>query len=276
VSAPANGSGAPAPLLGRLETIEVAWLEEQRVLRILLDRPKGNVLTRAMMAEIGAALAAQATNPRLRLVVLRGAGGNFSFGASVEEHTRDQVAGLLRTFHALARQLAGFAAPVAALVEGRCLGGAFELALCCHFLVAARSARFACPEIKLGVYPPVLAAIGHLRLGALLAERLLLTGEEIDAETAARLGLVAALLPGAADAELELLAWYRSRLEPLSAFTLREATRVTRECSGLLAALDGPLDLAERHYLERIVESHDGNEGLAAFLEGRPVRWRDA
>ncbi|MBZ5522125.1 MAG: enoyl-CoA hydratase/isomerase family protein, partial [Acidobacteriia bacterium] len=52
----------------------------------------------------------------------------------------------------------GYPVPVAALVEGRCLGGAFELALCCHFVFAARSAVFACPEIKLGVFPPVLAA----------------------------------------------------------------------------------------------------------------------
>jgi len=276
VSGPSGTPAAHAAIAGRLETLDAALLEEGRVLRILLDRPKGNVLNRAMMNELAATLASHAANAHLRLVVLRGAGGNFSFGAAVEEHARDQVAAMLATFHALARQIAAYPAPVAALVEGRCLGGALELALCCHFVLATPTARFACPEIKLGVYPPVLAALGHARLGSVLAERLILTGDEIDAESAARAGMLTALLPASGDAEIELLAWYRARLAPLSAHALREAARAARECSGLLAALGEPLQRAETRYLERVATSHDGNEGIAAFLERRAPRWRDA
>jgi DHA2 family multidrug resistance protein len=67
---------------------------------------------------------------------------------------------MLAAFHRTIRAVAAFPVPVAALVEGRCLGGAFELALACHYLFAKESAVFACPEVKLGVVPPVLAVLG--------------------------------------------------------------------------------------------------------------------
>ena len=249
--------------------------EDGRLLWIIFDRPKGNVLDRRALADVGAALERQGDDKRLKLVVLRGAGGEFSFGAAVEEHRPDLAPGLLRALHDLARRLASHPVPIAALVEGRCLGGALELAICCHFVVAARDARFGCPEIKLGVFPPLFAVAGAVRLGGPLAERLMLTGEEIDAAAAERSGLVAAVLPGERDAEAELRVWYRARLEPLSAWAIREATRAVRARSPLLAALGAPLDESERAYLERVLPSHDGNEGIEAFLARRPPRWRD-
>ncbi len=251
-------------------------IEGGTVLRLTLDRPKGNVLSRAMMSELGAALVAHRELPELRLVIVRGAGGHFSFGAAVEEHVPEQAATLLAEFHAFVRALAAFPVPVAALVEGRCLGGAFEVVLACHLVFATADARFGCPEIKLGVFPPVLAAAGALRLGGALAERMLVTGEDLDAAAMARAGLVTTVIPAGTDPEAALLAWYRERLAPLSAFSLRVATRAAREGSGLLAALDAPLRAAERLYLERLLPSHDGNEGIAAFLARRAPVWRDA
>ncbi len=85
------------------------------------------------------------------------------------------------------RELAAYPVPVAALVEGRCLGGAFELALCCHLVFATPIARAsAAPRSSSASFPPVLAAIGALRLPGALAERLLLTGEELDVDGGAR------------------------------------------------------------------------------------------
>lgn len=249
--------------------------EDGTALRVLLDRPKGNVLDRAMLSALADVLRAHRELPALRLVYLRGAGGQFSYGASVEEHRRDQAADLLATFHGLVRELAAYPVPVAALVEGRCLGGAFELVLCCHLLFAAPDAVFGCPEIKLGVFPPVLAALGPRRLGDALAERLILTGDELDAAEARRLGLLGAIFDQG-DPEEALLAWYRARLRPLSAFALRQATLAIREASGLLAALEAPLQAAEQRYLSKVLASHDGNEGIEAFLERRPPHWKDA
>ena len=241
-----------------------------------LSQPKGNVLTMEMVGELGAALDAHRDSRGLKLVVLRGVGGHFSFGASVEEHRQEQAPAMLAGFHRFIRQLAAYPVPTAALVEGNCLGGGFEVAICCHFLVATTDARFACPEIKLGVFAPVLAAIGAQRLGGLAAERLLLTGDTLLAEEAERLGLLSALITAEQDPAEALLAWYRSRLEPLSAFALRQATAAARRASGFLDDLDRALAASEELYLERLLPSHDGNEGIEAFLEKRRPAWTDA
>ena len=246
------------------------------VLWLTLEQPKGNILTIEMVTELGAALEAHRDRRELKLVVLRGAGGNFSFGASVEEHRRETAPEMLAGFHGFIRELAAYPVPTVALVEGSCLGGGFEVAICCHFLFATAGARFACPEIKLGVFPPVLAAIGGRRLGGLAAERLLLTGDTLGAEEAGRLGLLAGLVAGGEDPRQALLAWYQKRLAPLSAFALRQGTAAARRASGFLDDLDRALAAAEELYLERLLPSHDGNEGIEAFLEKRRPVWKDA
>lgn len=263
------------------ETITAALVEGGGVLSLVLHQPRANVLSMAMMAELRDALATHRGDPGLRLVIVRGAGKHFSFGASVPEHRRDSAATMLAAFHGLVRDVASYPVPVAAVVLGQCLGGAFELVLACHFVFAAPSAVFACPEIKLGVVPPVLAVLGHHRLGGPLAERMVLTSAELAAPEAHERGLLTALLPGECDgldtAALPfVLDWYRRTLAPLSAFSLREATHAVRHGSGLVASLGAPLDAAERRYVERLLPSRDGNEGIEAFLAKRPPAWVDA
>jgi cyclohexa-1,5-dienecarbonyl-CoA hydratase len=263
-------------LTTRYRTIHVDSLEQGTLLRIVLDQPKGNVLSMAMMEELSDALRVHQDDPHLRLILLEGAGGHFSFGASVEEHRKAQAGAMLAGFHRLVRDVASCPVPVGALVEGRCLGGAFELVLCCHLVFAAASARFACPEVKLGVFPPVFAVVGTSRLGGALAERLLLTGEELDARGAERAGLLALLIEDGTDTLGAALDWYRARLQGSSAFALRQAALAGRRGSGLLERLGAPLEAAERQYLTGVLESHDGNEGIEAFLARRTPRWKDA
>ena len=182
---------------------------------------------------------------------------------------------LLVALHTAARGLALNPVPVAALIEGRALGGALELAICCHFIFATHDARLGCPEIKLGVLPPLFAVAAPARFGGALTERLTLTGEEIDTATAEQAGWLTQRFAAGASAEDSMRAWYRQHLEPLSAFAIREATRAIRIRSPLAAALGQPLDDSERDYMERVATSHDGNEGIDAFLEKRPPRWLD-
>ncbi len=269
----AEAGARPGAGPGPAGAVHADLFEDGTVLRLVLDRPKGNVLTAVMMRALADALDAHAARPALRLVFLRGAGGTFSWGASVEEHRADAAPAMLATLHDLARRLAAYPVPVAALVEGRCLGGAFELALCCHFVFAARDAVFACPEVKLGVFPPVLATLGPQRLGAALAERLLLTGETMGAEALTGCGFVTALLDG--DPEAGLLAWYRAGLRGLSAFALRQGIAAIRGDTAALAALREPLAAAERRYVREVLTSHDGTEGIEAFLARRPPVWGD-
>jgi len=263
-----------APVQTGYKTLKVGLLEEGTVLRILLDKPKGNVLDSTMMDEIADALETHRSHEALRLVVLRGAGGNFSYGASVEEHVKEKAPGMLAAFHRLVRRLAAYPVPVAALVEGQCLGGGFELALICHFLFATPNARFGCPEIKLGVFPPVLAAVGADRLGSYSAERMLLTGEAVTASEAERLGWITRSVEGE-DPEADLLAWYRQTLANLSAFALRQSTEAIRGGAGWLTRLDEALTRTEAQYVDEVLASHDGNEGIEAFLARRKPSWRD-
>lgn len=255
--------------------VVVTRLEDGAVLDLRLNRPKANILDAAMMQALATELTAAAADPALKLVVIRGTGGHFSFGASVEEHKKEQAPAMLAGFHALIRQLGHLPVPVAALIEGQCLGGAFELVLVCHLLFATPGAQLGCPEIRLGVLPPVLAAVGAQRLGGALAERLLLTGASLPAAEAQQHGLLT-LLEGEAPALEQLLAWYRQHLAPLSAFALRQGTRAIRQGSGLFAALDRGLADAEALYLQEILASHDGNEGIEAFLARRPAKWVNA
>ncbi len=255
--------------------IVVERLEDGAVLDLRLNRPKANILDAAMMAALAAELTAAEADKDLKLVVIRGTGGHFSFGASVEEHRKEQAPAMLAGFHALIRQLGHFPVPVAALIEGQCLGGAFELVLVCHLLFATPNAQLGCPEIRLGVLPPVLAAVGAQRLGGALAERLLLTGAPLPAVQAQQHGLVT-LLDAETPPLAQVLAWFRKNLQPSSAFALRQGTAAIRHGSGLFAALDRGLADAEALYLREILASHDGNEGIDAFLARRPAKWVNA
>jgi cyclohexa-1,5-dienecarbonyl-CoA hydratase len=241
------------------------------VLRLELSRPKANILGAEMLGALEAALVEHRNDRSLRMVLLRGSGGHFSYGASVPEHRRDEVKSMLARFHSVARTMATYPVPIACAVEGKCLGGAFELVLCAHFTFASMNAIFACPEIKLGVFPPVLAAIGAERMPGAIAERLVLTGEEIDAATATTCGFVTRIVDG--DPEPAALDWYRKNLAPLSAHSLRVATAAVR--ARLIRAFEH-LAAVERRYLEELVPSHDGNEGIEAFIERRAPAWRDA
>jgi len=256
-----------------LETVHAEVLESGTLLRLVLDRPTGNILTSGLMEQLERKLASHANDRALRLVVLSGAAGQFSYGASVEEHRRERAPAMLRSLARLVREIALYPVPIAALVEGRCLGGGFELALACHLVFASPEAQFGCPEIKLGVFPPVLAALGPWRLGGALSDRLVLTGETITAAEARACGFVTALVDHG-DAFARLLEWYRNGLARLSAAALRTAVlAIRRDAEPLLGAR---LDDLVALYETSVLESHDGNEGIEAFLARRAPAWTNA
>jgi cyclohexa-1,5-dienecarbonyl-CoA hydratase len=254
--------------------VEAEVLQDGRLLRLVLNQPKANILSMAMMDALRVELRRHAGDVHLKMVVLQGAGGNFCFGASVEEHRKEQAASMLSTFHGFIREVAAYPVPVAALVEGRCLGGGFELALACHLLFSSANAQYGCPEVKLGVFPPVLAAVGALRLGAALAEQLIITGNTIGGERMQQAGAVTLMV--GSDAMADVTKFYQENLAGLSAHAVRQATWASRHGSGMLKALDSTLAALEQHYVAHVITSHDGNEGIQAFIERRPPVWKDA
>jgi cyclohexa-1,5-dienecarbonyl-CoA hydratase len=242
-------------------------------LRLVIDRPKGNIVTADVIAALRASLADIREQAGVKLITIEGAGDHFSFGASVEEHLPDQIGQVLPELHGLVRDLLAVAAPTAAIVRGLCLGGGFEIALACDFIFAADTARLGVPEIALGVFPPVATALLPVKVGAARASHVVLTGEQIPAPRWVEMGLVAFVTP-AAELDEAVDRWFETHLAPRSAAALRYAALGARG-PARVAAHSVLADL-ERLYLERLMQTHDAVEGVKAFIEKRPPQWRNA
>lgn len=248
------------------------WLERDgALLRLRLARPKANLCDAEMIGALQTALDAHRATRGLRGVLLDHEGPHFSFGASVEEHRKEQARAMLAAFHGLFRQLARLAIPTCAIVRGQCLGGGLELASYCTFVVATPDARLGQPEIKLAVFAPMASLLLPWRVGGGAALELCVTGRTIDAAQALRIGLVNAVTE---DPEAWVAALYSEALRPASASSLRFAERAAR--AELLRRLEHELPQLERLYLDELMATHDANEGIAAFIERRLPQLRDA
>lgn len=246
------------------------WLEDGRVLRVLLAGGKGNVLDRQALEELREILREAVSKRRLRALIVDHEGEHFSFGASVEEHLPDEVRGMLTEFHTLARELLLADVPLLAAVRGQCLGGGLELAGLCDRIFAAPGARFGQPELRLGVFAPIGSLLLPRLVGPVHAADLLLTGRSVDAREAERMGLVAEVVD---DPSESALAWAGEHLLPKSAEALRFATRAARfSWAGSFLAY---LSRLESVYLDELMSTNDAHEGLRAFLEKRKPRWED-
>ena len=237
---------------------------------ITLDGPPGNVIGADTCVAMRRVLDDVAAHGEARLVVVRGAGENFSFGASVEEHLPERVARLLEEMHALVLGLASLDVPTLAAVRGRCLGGGFELALACGMMFVEEGAVLAAPEVRLGVFAPVATAL-LTRLPRAVAEEILLTGRDVTAAEAVRWGIANRVVPGGT-LESEVESFADEHFRPRSAASLRVATAAARE--GREEALAVRLASMERRYLGDLMSLDDSREGIRAFLDKRPPRWK--
>ena len=252
--------------------VHVAFSPDRGRAAFRLFHPKGNIVTAEMVAALAQALEGLADSPHLKLVTIEGAGGDFSFGASIPEHVPGEIDRVLPQMHELIYGLLDFPAPTAAVVRGRCLGGGFELALACDFIFAERSAVFGLPEIALGVFPPAASALLPARVGAAAATSAILTGATRTADEWRTLGLVERVSePGSVAADVDR--WFDEHLRPRSAAALRHATAAAR--LSLRHPVGGVLPELERLYLRDLMGTADAAEGIAAFLAKRPARWTD-
>jgi len=252
------------------EKIRLEFTHEARVARITLAAPKANILDRIMIRELDAAFS-QCAHGAFHAIVVSADGPHFSFGASVQEHLPDQIAGTLQALHALLKRIYETPAPVIAGVRGQCLGGGFELVLACDLIIADPTAQFVSPEIKLGVFAPAASALLSIRVGQAIASRLLLTGAAIGANEAVGCGLVAKLVD---QLDSGINQWLEADFVPRSASSLEFACRASR--LPLVRAFDEYMPKLERLYLNGLMSTPDALEGIRAFLEKRSPQWGTA
>jgi cyclohexa-1,5-dienecarbonyl-CoA hydratase len=235
---------------------------------ITLDKPPLNILDIELLGELREALG-EVENDRWGLIISATGDKAFSAGASVQDHLGDRIETMLSLFHECFRRICRLEMPTIALVRGPALGGGSELALACDIVLAAETAQFGYPEIRLGVFPPVgawqMARSGIPRRGL----ELILTGESFDAATALQLGLVNAVFP--TESFDDAAARWLEQLTRQSASSLRYAKKAFRLAAG--DDFESTLDRIERLYLDGLVQTADATEGLTAFLEKRKPRY---
>ena len=244
---------------------------QERVVTITLDRPPLNILDLPTITRLGQVLEELRDDSDLQVLVLRGAGEKaFSAGVAVQDHTADKVPTMIAEFHGAIEGLRELPAVTVGLVQGHCLGGGMELAAGCDIILATEESRFGQPEIKLGCYPPLAAALYPTLIGVARTADLLLTGRTIDCQEAERMGFVSRCVPAAEmEAALQdLLTEITGHSLAVTRLTIR-AIRAARDQSFAQALRE-----SEKLYLEELTATEDMHEGLTAFMEKRRPEWK--
>jgi methylglutaconyl-CoA hydratase len=257
------------------QAIEVA--ERNGVALVTLNRPdRHNAFDETMISELTQALATIAETPRLRAVVLLGAGESFCAGADLAWMERmagfsyEENVGDARALARLLQALASLPKPTIARVHGPAYGGGVGLVACCDIAVAAMEATFALSEAKLGLIPATIGPYVIEAIGARAARRYFLTAERFDAAEAYRIGLVHDIVPS-----LEAL---DERVNELLGHLMVAGPHAQAACKALVRAVaHRPIDervvadTAER--IATVRASDEAREGIAAFLGRRSPAW---
>ncbi|HVW47910.1 MAG TPA: enoyl-CoA hydratase [Solirubrobacterales bacterium] len=255
--------------MSEYETIRVE--RRERVALITLDRPEAlNALNGRLMAELTGAAGELDRDPEVGCIVITGSERAFAAGADIKEMQRQTYMDMyMADWFAGWDALTAVRTPLVAAVAGFALGGGCELAMMCDVLVAAESARFGQPEIKLGVMPGMGGSQRLTRaIGKAKAMELCLTGRMMDAEEAERAGLVSRvvadedLLEGA----LETAAAIAAMSLPIAMMT-KEAVNRSEETT-LTEGIR-----FERRVFHSMFATEDQAEGMAAFVDKRPPRF---
>jgi enoyl-CoA hydratase/carnithine racemase len=186
---------------GRIEVVRqaragglVAWVTVD-------NRAKLNLLGGRLIGELRAAFEALAAEPGLRAVVLTGAGARaFIGGADIGEMaalTPETARRFITGLHRLCTAIQALPVPVIARIQGYCLGAGLEVAAACDLRAASEDARFAMPEVRVGIPSAIEAALLPRLIGAGRAQELVLTGREVEAAEALGIGLVERVVPTA-------------------------------------------------------------------------------
>ena len=241
---------------------------------IRLNRPQAlNALNSALIGELNQALDSFEADRDIGCVVITGSEKAFAAGADIKEmQSKTYLASYLDDFITSWEQVTRARKPIIAAVAGFALGGGCELAMMCDFILAADTAKFGQPEIKLGVVP---GAGGTQRLtryvGKSKAMEMCLTGRMIDAAEAERCGLVSRIVPAASLVEEAL-----KTAAAIAALSL-PVVMLAKECVNRAYETTQAEGVRfERRVFHSLFGSHDQKEGMSAFVEKRPAVFRNS
>ena len=244
-----------------------------RVGLVRLNRPKAlNALNAALIEDLNAALEAFERDSGIGAIVLTGSEKAFAAGADIKEmQDKSFTDAFLGDFVSRWENITRVRKPIVAAVAGFALGGGCELAMMCDFILAADSAKFGQPEIKLGVIPGVGGTQRLTRfVGKSKAMDMILTGRMMDAAEAERSGLVSRIFPAA-----ELVA---KALEVAAGIAALGAAAVYAAKESVNRAYETTLAEGvrfERRIFHGLFATEDQKEGMRAFVEKRPAQFKN-
>lgn len=259
-----------APERTCLETIIVE--RRERVGLITLNRPKSlNALSIQLASEVVDTLRAFDADDRIGAIVITGSPRAFAAGADIEEMAEKTLVELLgNDIFAEWDQMRLVRKPVIAAVSGFALGGGFELAMLCDFIIATEDAQFGLPEIKLGILPGIGGTQRLTRsIGKALAMDMVLTGRTIDVHEAKAAGIVSRIVPAG-----DLL---QTAIEAAHQIAGLNAPAVSMAKEAVNRALETSLTegvLHERRLFQAAFATEGQKEGMAAFIAKRAPVFR--
>ena len=251
--------------------VHIRLRAEAPVARLTLNRPEHNLLNESMLRELAAGLELLSAREDVKVIVLDAAGKVFCGGIDIGEYTPERAFQLIDVFHQVCTAMVEAARPVVVVVNGPAIGGGAELAAFGDLVVATPRARFALPEITIGIFPPLASTMLPYLIGPKLALELVLTGEAVTAERAHELGLVNRVVP---EAQLEqAVAQLLARMAEQSGAVLAMAKKAVLGGMGL--SLQEALRFSMDVFLNELYRLEDSREGLRALLEKRKPEWKN-
>jgi cyclohexa-1,5-dienecarbonyl-CoA hydratase len=253
------------------EFLYVKFRIDGGVARMTLNRPEHNLLNEAMLRELADGIVHAGEQNEVKLIVLDSAGKVFCGGIDIGEYTSQRVFQMLDAFHAVFSAMLDVGKPVVCVVNGPAIGGGAELAAFGDLIIATPKARFAQPEISIGIFPPLASTILPYLVGPKVALELVLTGEPVTAERALELGMINRLVP---EAQLEqTVADLVNRINAHSGPVLMMAKKAILGGMGL--SLRDGLKQSMNIFLNELYRLDDSQEGLRALQEKRKPNWKN-
>ena len=263
---------APPAARVRPETFQHIRLRvDSPVARITLDHPEHNLLNEPTLRELAAGLELLAEREEVKVIVLDASGKFFCGGMDVGEYTAERAFQVIDAFHTLCLAMMDVRQPVVVIVNGPAIGGGAELVAFADLVVATPRARFALPEITIGMFPPLASTMFPYLVGPKLALELVLTGEAVTAERARELGLVNRLVPEdhLDQAVNDLLAHITAQSGAVLAMAKKAVV------GGMGLSLRDALRFSMNVFLNELYRLEDSREGLQALIEKRKPNWKN-